>query len=103
MKIIKTEHNKALFNNINLGEAKATATIGDKRFILNGVFSINHLEKAYKYEKEIQFQVWAREFLEEKRASEKYNRIEFYFNINQLNKLIDSLIKIKNKIKENEE
>ena len=82
------------------GEARACVSDGNTRRLLDGMFAISALDSV-KFGKEVHLQIFSKNpFVEElSSGSGAYRRVEFYFCVADLEKLIEAL-KIVNELEE---
>jgi len=84
------------FLNCKIGRAKACLGTGDSRYIIDGTMTLNYVESK-KWGREIHIQVFSDECIVQKRSGEKkWSRIEIFFPVTDLDRLISELQFIQN-------
>lgn len=87
------KYGKVTFRNVDYGHGTGFFGMGDKRYKIDGRFSLNVVNSA-KYGKEVHFQIYGKEVQEEKRNNSPWNRTEIYFphdSIKDIIKLLEEL------------
>lgn len=79
--------------NIEFGKAKAIVGIGRTRIVIKGNLCINSVS-SIKWGKEVHLQIYAPKHYTEKRNPSSWSRVEIYFPFSELDKLIDTLLRL---------